>query len=230
MLLPSNAFALLLNSATSIWSSVTLVGLVLRGDLRQRVAAPARRGRRRRRRGGGARSRCARPARADCGRGRRSSQRRHARGATGSTADRRRGDTGRIEQERVFADDAAGRPVRLDHQIEIRLVRPACGDVTRRYGTAVGRALDGDAGAGEDALVGEVVLAVQRRIGDLRRAASRAPPWRRSSSICADERLAERGRHRQPAERQRVGAGPGSASALATKRQRKMGFARMPTP
>ena len=39
MLLPSNALALLLNSATSIWSSVTVVGLYCRGDLGQRVAA-----------------------------------------------------------------------------------------------------------------------------------------------------------------------------------------------
>ena len=38
-MLPSNALALLLNSATSIWSSVTVSRLVLLGDLRQRVAA-----------------------------------------------------------------------------------------------------------------------------------------------------------------------------------------------
>ena len=149
MLLPSNAFALRLNNATSICSSVTVGRLVLRGDLATACRRAARRGRPR---GGVARRR---------GCGRRGAARLAARravvaaparaGVTGSTA----GivpRAGRIEQERVLAHDATRRPVHLDQQVEIRL-----GHGRRRRDAqdraAVGRALDGDARARKHALV-----------------------------------------------------------------------------
>ena len=116
MLAPSNAFWLLLNSATSIWSSVTVSGLysfAIFDSVSPRLTAyesPCARGaagaaaRRRGRRGAAARAAGAAPARS---------------GVIGSTG----GVTapGRIEQERVVAHDAARGPVHLDEQVEVRL-------------------------------------------------------------------------------------------------------------
>ena len=171
-MLPSNAFGLLLNSATSICSSVTSAACI-----RRRSATACRRA-----------ERCSvlpappPPAappepRRGCGRasGRRRRRRRgRARARRRDRIDRRSGHSRRIEQERVLAHDATRRPVDVDHQVEIRLDDAGWRRDPEDRAT-VGQALDGDTRAREHALVGEIVLPIERRIGDARGERTRAP-------------------------------------------------------
>jgi hypothetical protein len=197
MLLPSNAPALLLNSATSIWSSVTDGGFTsfaifdsvsTAADLVLLAGLRGRRGRRARR-GGGRRGR------------RRGGRARAARGR--DRLDRRLGlDARRVEQERVAPHDASRRPAHLDDEVEERLGdRRGRGDAQERAARPL---LDGDARARQRGLELHVVLAVERRVGDARGERVELVARDGRELDASRERLAERGLHGQAAEPQGV--------------------------
>ena len=159
-------------------------------DLRKRVAAldrvrvaRASRGCRRRSRGG-SRARGRRANARRCDRFRRCRDHRRA---------------GRIEQERVVADEPPRSPVDLDQQVEEGLADGRlCADPQIRL--AIRIALERHARRGERPGIREIVLAIERRIGDARGERFEFFLRRRRELDPGRERLPERRADRQRAE------------------------------
>ena len=229
MLLPSNASALLLNSATSIWSSVDARRLVLVGDLRQRVAA-LHRVRVRRRRSARRRRAPAAPRAAAAARGRAAPAR-----AGVDRLDRRAGDrrrARRIEQERVVAHDAAGRPVDLDQQVEVRLVdgRRRRDPEVRRCRSASRSTRDARARRARPGSA-RLFCRYSDGIGDLRAASESSSSFAADvSSIRADSGCPSDELDRQLAEAERARRARAAQARRPAGCSVRMGFARIPTP
>ena len=108
----------------------------------------------------------------------------------------------RIEQERVIADDATCGPVHFDDQIEIRLVDRLRGrDLQVRR--VVRTLLDGDASARQGCRILHVVVAVDRKVGDLRYERIEFVLLRGSQLDASRQRLAEAGIQTESAQAQR---------------------------
>ena len=108
----------------------------------------------------------------------------------------------RIEQERVIADDTPRRPVHFDDQIEIRLVDRLRGR-DLQIGRIVRALLDRNASARQRRRVLHVIVAIDRKIGDLGHERIELVFLRGSQLDASRQRLAKAGIQTEPAQAQR---------------------------